>query len=397
MIAGSAQAMLVNASLAQAATFLADRQAKGINCLWLEMLANNQLGGRTDDSTYDGITPFTTPSDLSTPRESYFARVDAMLNLCEQYGITALLTPLSFMMYAATMRANGVTKCYNYGVYLGNRYKDVQNVIWFNGEDLQSWSTQSDDDLVLAIANGIRAAAPNQLQTVQLDYPDSDSRQDSDWNGKIEINSAYCYRTPYARCLTAYNRTPAMPVFLGEAHYEHETLQGDTGTPNVLRRQEYWSMLSGACGTLNGNHNWSFWDSNWQSGLNDQGQVELTYLRTLLVNRKWYDLVPDAAHAVLTVGYGTYDATAVPSGNNYATCAYLTDGSLALVYMPDNRTMTIAMSQFSGTVTCRWYDPTNGSYATDAASPHTNTGTHDFSRASTNSAGAADWILVLEA
>jgi len=58
--------------------------------------------------------------------------------------------------------------------------------------------------------------------------------------------------------------------------------------------------------------------------------------------------------------------------------------------------MTVDMSKFSGTVTCRWFDPTDGSYAADAASPHANSSSHDFSRSGANAGGDHDWVLVLE-
>jgi hypothetical protein len=34
-----------------------------------------------------------------------------------------------------------------------------------------------------------------------------------------------------------------MPVFMVEANYEGEHNQSDLGTPNILRRQEYWTLL----------------------------------------------------------------------------------------------------------------------------------------------------------
>ena len=62
-----------------------------------------------------------------------------------------------------------------------------------------------------------------------------------------------------------------MPVLFLEEHYEDETLFGETGTPNILRRQEYWSLTSGA---LAGHMYGSFWTdrfaTGWQSHLNTQ-------------------------------------------------------------------------------------------------------------------------------
>ena len=78
-------------------------------------------------------------------------------------------------------------------------------------------------------------------------------------------------------------------------------------------------------------------------------------------------------------------------------CGKKAGGTLAIIYMPSNRTMTVAMSQMAGSTVARWYDPTNGSYTADAASPVAASGTHNFSRSGANAGGDHDWVLVLEA
>ena len=55
------------------------------------------------------------------------------------------------------------------------------------------------------------------------------------------------------------------------------------------------------------------------------------------------------------------------------------------------------MTALRGTVTARWYDPTSGTYTTLAGSPFPNTTTRAFTTPSANSAGQADWVLVLTA
>jgi len=117
----------------------------------------------------------------------------------------------------------------------------------------------------------------------------------------------------------------------------------------------------------------------------------MTHLSAFFNSIDWWTLIPDWTHDLVTTGYGTLGAA------DYAGSGINAAGTLAAIYMPSNRTMTVDMSLFAGTVTCRWFDPTDGSYAADAASPHANSGTHDFSHAGTNSLGDADWILLLEA
>jgi len=74
------------------------------------------------------------------------------------------------------------------------------------------------------------------------------------------LAGAYTYYPTYAEVLHEYNAANFVPVFMEEANYEFEDNTGmDYGDPATLRRQEYWTMLSGATGQLYGNHfTWTF-------------------------------------------------------------------------------------------------------------------------------------------
>lgn len=102
-----------------------------------------------------------------------------------------------------------------------------------SGNDFQSWRSPSDDALVLAVARGIKATDPSHLQTVELDYLDSGSLEDSNWKGLISLDAAYTYLPTYARVLKEYRREDHLPVVMVEATYEGE---GDYRGPRTLRR-----------------------------------------------------------------------------------------------------------------------------------------------------------------
>ena len=151
-----------------------------------------------------------------------------------------------------------------------------------------------------------------------------------------------------------------MPVLFLEAHYEDEVIGGELGTPFVLRHQEYWSMGGGAlAGHLYGNgHIWTF-PQGWQGYLDTPGTEQFMYFKNFFNSIHWYDLVPDQSHTFLTAGYGTFsDTFSSTSDNDYATGLRTQDGTLGVVYTPVSHTLTIAMSNFAGPVTARWYDPT---------------------------------------
>src|SRR6267378_1812650 len=82
LIAGeSPQALMVNVSTADARMFFFNRRSHGFNAVWINLLCRKGTGGRADGSTYDGIKPFKTADDLSTPDDAYMARCDRMIEL----------------------------------------------------------------------------------------------------------------------------------------------------------------------------------------------------------------------------------------------------------------------------------------------------------------------------
>ena len=248
-----------------------------------------------------------------------------------------------------------------------------------------------------AVADGIKAADPNHIQTVELNYNVSSSLDDPNWAPIVQLNAAYTYYPTYAEVLHAYNQSASVPVFMAEANYEFEDNTGmDYGSPATLRLQEYWTMLSGATGQIYGNHyTWTF-TSGWQSNLDTPGVAQLQCMTALFAPRPWYNLVPDQSHTVVTAGYGTFSSSGSLGSNDYLTAARTPDGSLVMAYMPTIRTITVDMSKLSGAATAQWYDPTNGTYTAIAGSPFANTGAKQFTPPGSNNAGVGDWVLVLE-
>jgi hypothetical protein len=393
----SPQALTVNLSEAEADAFLADRAAAGFNLVWVNLLCATYTGGRPDGSTYDGIVPFTTPDDLSTPNEAFFTRVDRMIELAATHGIVVLLDPAETGSYLSVLNANGVTKARNYGRYLGTRYRSFDNIIWMSGNDFQTWMNAGDDAVVQAVARGIHDTDDRHIHTVELDYQVSGSLDDPTWAPLIELNASYTYFPIYAQVLTDYDRPNAIPTFLVEANYEFEHNAADEGTPEILRRQAYWALLSGAAGQLYGNHyTWPFSDG-WQDHLDTPGSAEMTLVKFLFEPRQWWNLIPDQSHTVLTAGYGTYSDSGALGANDYATAARTPDGSLVMAYLPTLRTATVDLTALGGAVTASWYDPIDGSFQSIAGSPFANTGTHNFTPPGSHGDGSADWVLVLEA
>jgi hypothetical protein len=402
MVGDSPQALFVNLTEAEAASFFSDRASLGFNTMWINLLCATYTGGRADASTIDNIKPFTanisgtSSYDLTKTNEAYFARVDHVLNLAAQNGIQVLLDPAETGSFLSIMLDNGTNKCRAYGQFLGERYKNFTNIIWMSGNDFQSWRNAGDDLVVRAVALGIKDKDTNHIHTTELDYNVSSSLDDTNWNSIIDLNATYTYYATYARLLQDYNRPNFLPNFMVEANYEFEHAYTGNAT---LRHQEYWTMLSGATGQLYGNrYTWPF-ESGWQSHFDTPGATQFTYVTALFAPRAWFNLIPDTNHTVVTAGFGTFSAAAdinLVNNNDYATAARTADGSLVMAYMPTSRTLTVDMSKVSGPAVGHWYDPANGTYLPITGSPFANSGTRTFTPSGNNSDGDGDWILVLE-
>ena len=402
MTGDSPQALIGNLTESDAALFFSTRRAQGFNTVWINLLCNNYTGCRQDGETWDGIPPFTTPGDLSTPNEAYFSRVDRMVQLAAQYGFVVLLDPAETGGWLDTLIANGVEKDRAYGQYLGRRYGGFSNIIWMSGNDYQTWGPDN-DPYVMAVAQGIRDTDPSALQTVELNYLTSASLDDPAWAPLIDLNASYTYDPTYVQLLNDYDRSNFLPTFFVEGSYEDEQNVSTVpaGTPQQLRRQEYWSLLSGATGQLFGNHyTWQFLcsqrdaDGNciggWKDRLASPGATQMANVVALLSSRPWYRLVPDQDHTVVTSGYGSF------GDDDYVTAARTPDGKLAIAYVPSARTITVDLGTLSGPVTARWYDPTNGTFTATSGSPLANHGSVSLATPGANADGANDWVLVLE-
>ncbi len=442
IIGDAPHSILANLNNADAATYLANRGRNGFNALWIELLCDSYTGGAGTEGSpnyghdVNGNNPFTSTLtggyyDLTTPNPAYWSHLDYVVQTAATYGLQCVFTPLDQGGWTRTSLRNGTNRCYQYGQFLGNRCKNSPNIIWNLGNDFQNWATQQNDAAILAIADGIKSVDTNHLMTIELNSPVSESQDDPNWISRITANGVYTYYPTYDETLVAYNKPNIMPVLFLEEHYEYENVGGEFGTPNVLRRQEYWSLTSGAlAGHMYGNHyTWTFtsgWQylktagmkqyfknflssrkwynlstwtfaSGWQSHLQTTGMRELMYFKNFFSSRKWYNLIPDQSHTLLTAGYGTYTPGGNVSDSDYATAANTADGTLAVFYTPVRHTLTIALNNFSSRVTARWYDPTADTFTAIPGSPFPNIGTHDFTTPGNNRAGDGDWVLVLEA
>ena len=411
IVGDTPQGLMGRLSEHDAEVYFANREAHGFNTAgWIDVTcAGPDYPDNVNATTPDGIRPFLgfvsggadyQHYDFSKPNEAYFSRLDRMVQIATDHHQAVFLDPIETIGWLQALRNNGPKTAYAYGQYLGRRYRRFLNVLWLNGNDFNSWRNPADDALVQAVAKGIRSVDPDHLQTVELNVFTSSSFDDPTWIPFSALNSTYTYSPTYMQMLHSYNQQPVAPTYLVEAHYDLEDVgkPPDFGTPAVLRREEYWTMLTGGSGQFYGNaYTWSF-KAGWQTHLVTPGVEQLKLWKNFFATFQWQDLTPDQKHTMLTAGFGTYGTfkTRV-SQSDYATAAVLPDRTVAVVYMPTARTITVNMEALRRSTRARWFDPTIGEYHDVADGPFANRGSHQFTPPGKNHDGDTDWVLLLDA
>jgi hypothetical protein len=454
MVGDSPWTAIGNISTTTAASYFADREAHGFDAALIALLCDDYTGCNSNGQTYDGIPPFTAvlsgpnpPSSPATfniadPNPTYFSRAHQIVAEAEADNIAVLLDPVETggcqrWMDMLGNNGNGVAGSsnpdYQYGVFLGNEFKDLPNIIWTSGNDFQCIETATDKNNALAVAEGIQSVDPSALQTLEVDFcggggytcQGSSSLVDANgnstgWSSVVSLNGSYTYSPTYAEDLAAYGQSSSKPMFLIEANYENEQnpftdgCAPSGGDPINCRLQAWWTMTSGATGQLYGNHNsWAtLSNSTDMSSLDTLGVAQLGYQTSLLSGLAWYNLAPDTGHALIYCGSsgtacGTYSSTGsidTGPGANYVTDAETSDKTLALAYFPQpsGHTLSSVTVNFGsmlsgGSTTARWYDPTNGTFAPVTGSPFTDSaGAQTINLPGANSEGDHDWVLVLQ-
>jgi hypothetical protein len=392
------------------ANYLSNRQSQGFNST--QIFATCAHGNCPSSSAaVDGTLPFTTgnsPSsfDLSTPNNAYWAEVDNLISQANALGMVVVFNPLPIATgdFLVTYQNNGATKCFNFGVYIGTRYKNFPNIIWYTGNDFYSWQTASDLNLLAQFMAGIASVDPNHLDATQLSPSRSYSTQavpsNATYAANLTGNYVYTYYEVYDEILAAYNSTPTLPVFLGETNYETGNNTGALSSPAnaFITRQEMWyAMTSGAMGHTWGNEHVNHFDGSYPGALNTTATTQVKYLTQLYSTLPWWTFVPDSAHVVVTSGFGSYNSNGGNMYNaTYATTAW-NGSTVAVIYTPVATTLTVNMANFSKPMTASWYDPTTGT--STAIGSFTNSGSQAFPTPSaTHSDGTNthDWVLVLQ-
>ncbi len=298
-----------------------------------------------------------------------------------------------------------------YGRWLGERLAQHQNLVWVVGGDrsphhVAYTSGHNRDprqcDLWRSLAAGLAAGdCGRHLRTFHPGGGDSSGRYFHgetwlDFNG--QQNGHNRHPELWDRIRADRERLPLKPVIDLEPLYEEHPIAFDFANGYAGAWHVRWylwcDLLAGAAGHTYGCHPiWQFFAPgreprnaprvNWREALELPGGQQMVHARALLSARGFPRLDPAAALLIGDAG----------SGGERAQAARHRDGSCALIYIANGRTVTIDLPHLSGSeVRAWWFDPRCGTAIEDGVFP--SSGTRRFTPLTTGP--EQDWVLVLD-
>ena len=269
----------------------------------------------------------------------------------------------------------------SYGKFLGERYKNSPNIIWFIGGDIRG---DVKPEVWEALATSIKSVDKNHLMTY---HPRGRTSSVTWFNNAtwLDFNMFQSGHRRYGQRMGDGDYTiaenteednwryvesglamnPQKPILDGEPSYEDipqglHNFNEIRWNANDVRRYAYWSVFAGAFGHTYGHNSimqfmkpgvvGSFGAKRyWYDCMDDAGYNQMKYLKELILKFPFFDRISD--QSIIAGQNGErYDRLIATRGNDYL-----------LVYNYTARPMKIDLSKISGTKKdCWWFNPKNG-------------------------------------
>lgn len=330
---------------------------------------------------------------------SYWAHVDKIFDLAEQYGLYLVLLPTwgdKFnMLWGKGPIVFTEQNAYTYGKWIGDRYKNRTNLIWMLGGDrpLEACHRR----IIDAMAKGIKDAGDTHLMT----FHPTGSHQSTEYVGDadyIDFHTAQtghdtqqCYASDQIMLKMAAETDK--PYLDSEPRYEdHPACFNDQigyfwGMDEVLQNA-YWDVLCGTCGLTYGNHSiWSctkepgsYFIYTWEDALTHPGAECIGNLKKLRLSRDYFSLHP--VNDIITEQFAGMAHMVSAAGDGYVYC-----------YSPMGLPFTARLDLFDAPyVRVSWFDPRTGAEKVFAILPPE--GKNTF--VPPTQGKGCDWVLILE-
>ncbi|MBT2721143.1 DUF4038 domain-containing protein [Bacillus sp. ISL-46] len=338
--------------------------------------------------------------NLSTPNEKYFQYLDWILDKAEEYGFYVLFLPVwgelvvgHNWMGEFSEKIVNEDNAYDFGKWIGKRYKDRANIIWCLGGDRQPIHLGVDyKDVWRKMAEGIAIGILNKDLKHNVKDPDwqkllmtyhtcheaetgecstmSYWTDDDAWISFIMIQSGHGLKLKnYELVKTDYDRENTMPVFDGEPAYEQMPTTWPTPSDFhgewMVRKRAYWSLFAGSFGHTYGHSSvWcmisekerdSFRKYSWFEALDRPGAWQIKILHDFLESRDLSKCIP-CEEILIEQSEKSEDIL-----DEHIHACVEKDGKFACIYFSSGGEETIDLSGLKrDSLQMWWFNPRDG-------------------------------------
>ena len=299
------------------------------------------------------------------PIESHFQEIDHLVAEAKKRGIYVAIAT-GWWQIVQDFDADAL---YEFGKFIGDRYKNDDNIIWLSaGESGGHHRKQKLDlDRLKSLVQGIRDGdTGNKLLTIHADFQRGTSLsdiEDSLIDFKNWQTSQWCCPddlprkdrrnwTVWEAIAYDYEQSPTKPTFDAEAWYENTNLGGGKpATPYNIRRRAYFTIFAGGFGHSYGAS--GIWDatSDFSRALQYEGATQIGYLSQLLhaLGSDFLKLRPSQS-TIVSGQSSNYDRHIQATSAN--------DGSYALVYTAGTSNFGLDLDRLNAeSVSVMWFNP----------------------------------------
>lgn len=388
--------------------YLTKRASQGFNVIQAVALA--ELDGLNDPNAY-GALPLE-ENDPLKPNEGYFEHVDYIIDKADELGLyIALLPTWGDKLYKESWGVGpeifNVENAGAFGEWIGNRYKNKDNIIWIIGGDRNPREGTMDIEVWNQMAEGIGRGIGGHDKGLFSFHPQPKEKGGSStwFHGEewLDFNMHQTGHCPnqgtYLHIRHDYGLLPAKPVIDAEPLYEEHpncfnAKELGHSIPDDIRRIMYWNVFAGAFGQTYGCHDvWQMYKLDkkpinqplrpWPESLDLPMANQVKHLKNLMLSRPFLSRIPDQSMVI-----GEQDET-----NDYVIATRDEKGTYAMIYFPTGKTTSVDLNTLSGTTLKPWwYDPRTGNaYAEENIEKSGNIEIQP----PTNGKGN-DWVLVID-
>ncbi|MGB3588574.1 MAG: glycoside hydrolase family 140 protein [Tunicatimonas sp.] len=362
----------------EATSYLEKRASQGFNVVQAVALA--EIDGLNTPNPY-GDKPLLN-NDPTKPNDAYFEHVDYVINKANELGIYIALLPtwgdkVNTESWGVGPVVFNPENARVFGEWMGNRYKDYDNIVWVIGGDRNPREDSDDIAIWNNMAEGIAAAAGGYENTLMTFHPQPTEEgeggsstwfHNEEWLDFNMHQTGHCAnKGTYQHIEHDYALSPNKPVLDGEPLYENHphcfnANERGYSTHDDIRRIMYWNVFAGAFGQTYGCHAvWQMWQPDrepinqplgpWHASLDLPMANQVQHLKNLVLSRPVLTRVPDQS---MVVG-------PQPDYTEYVSATRDEQGRYAMIYLPKGGSKRLDLTALSGEeLSTWWYDPRTG-------------------------------------